>query len=315
MSAELMPSETTQVTHQGAMEHLPFDVESLALRAERYLCLAQAFLPSDSEQRFCAMRDFLVEDLGALFQELGDNPRPLLHALKQDLAVTFVDHTLALRTYAGLFLSPPAPAHINTAWYLDGSLMGQHVDDLQALYQRHGLGRREGFRDLPDHVAMQLEFASVLLANAADALQDGDTARHEALLAETRDFLEDFPLAWLPGLRSDIARCTASPQDPQQLYLTLTDLLARCVRDDVRWLSARLPERAMAHRETDTISSPETTAMKVPESGSIEAQTFIAARLAEAGLDTSHLAIPEGQRDAALGLHTIKPVVPKRHSR
>ncbi|HSP00375.1 MAG TPA: hypothetical protein VLN90_02815, partial [Thioalkalivibrio sp.] len=129
------------------------------------------------------------------------------------------------------------------------------------------------------------------------------------------DFLEGFPLAWLPGLRSDIARCTATPQDPEQLYLALTDLLAQCVRDDVQWLSARLPKRTMAHRKTDAHSSLENAARQVPESGSIEAQAFIAARLAEAGLDTSHLAIPEGQRDAALGLHAIKPVVPKRHSR
>ncbi|MFN4263337.1 MAG: molecular chaperone [Thioalkalivibrionaceae bacterium] len=314
MSVELMPTETIQVPHQGAMEPSS-PAESLALRAERYLCLAQAFLPPDREQRFCAMRNLLVDDLRGLFQELGDNPRPLLHALKQDLAVTFADHTLALRTYAGLFLSPPVPAHINTAWYQDGSLMGRHMDDLQAFYQRHGLGRREGFKDLPDHAAMQLEFASVLLATCADALQEGDDVRHETLLGEAHDFLESFPLAWLPGLRSDIARCTATPQDPEQLYLTLTDLLIQCVRDDVQWLSARLPERTMAPRHTDTNSSTETTAMQVPESRSIEAQAFIAARLAEAGLDTSHLAIPEGQRDTALGLHAIKPVVPKRHSR
>lgn len=87
------------------------------------------------------------------------------HALRLRLPL-FVPPTFeALQArYVALFITNPAgvSAPPYTGYALDDTLLGPSVQALRAFLLQHGLSLREGWRDLPDHVAAVAE-AGLLL--------------------------------------------------------------------------------------------------------------------------------------------------------
>ena len=121
------------------------------------------------------------------------------------------------------------PVALNTGRYLDGAVMGGSVQAIEGWYRRRGLERTESFHDLPDHVALQLEFVARLFAGAAAARQAGDDAEARQLEAEARAFLGAFVVHWLPGFaRQALERTLAQHRLPAP-YLYLAHILCAAV--------------------------------------------------------------------------------------
>ncbi|MGM0554053.1 MAG: TorD/DmsD family molecular chaperone [Pseudomonadota bacterium] len=285
-------------------------VHELILRAERALCLARALLPPQDVQQREALRDFLADDLEALSNELGENPPAVRDVLRQAIPHAFSEPGTVLRSYADLFLTPPVPAHLNTAWYQDGSLMGRHVDILRAWYDQHGLQRAEDFRDLPDHASMQLEFLAFLYAKAAEQLESEKPEQAQQTLGDIHGFLGAFPANWFPPLRRDVAHCVEGPDTPERFYLAILDWLGHAFIADRAWLT-RLGIFAASPPADKTAAITESPALgEAAPVDSAQAQAFIIEQLRAAGLDASHLGTPKTERDAAMGLHPMRPVQP-----
>jgi TorA maturation chaperone TorD len=138
-----------------------------------------------------ALRTTVAEDLASLAEELELDLDAELDALRTSL-VDIPDASALLVDYSGLFLAPPIKARLNLGYYLDGSLNGPTQDTLGEYFAHYGVERSERFRDLPDHLALQLEFLALLVASSA---QDDDTPG-----AYARRFL----LPALPALCRDI---------------------------------------------------------------------------------------------------------------
>ena len=277
---------------------MSLDTENIQSRAEFYLCLARAFLTPDSEQAWRGMREALADDLEELGKTLGyeiDN-----YIASYWLAIASVpDQPTLLQVYSALFLAPPRRVSINTGTYLDGALNGGSVLAMEEAYQRGGVARSEAFKDLSDHLSLQLEFVAHRFL-ARREMSDAETPDEDA-----EKFLDTFVARWLPPFIADLEREGTAPNP----YLHLARILQAAVTRDARAapLSAIHSRRQMALDK----ARHERGARGVTE----QDMAFIAQCLREKGLSTDHLSIPPGQRDEARGLSKRVPPSPRRGSR
>ena len=102
--------------------------------------------------------------------------------------------------YARLFLGPvkALAQPYGSAWLeADGGLMRDSTMAVAALYAEGGFEVAGEFRDLPDHVAAELEFLYLLWFQIAQARMNGDAAALAAADALRRRFLEQHLGAWI----------------------------------------------------------------------------------------------------------------------
>lgn len=158
-------------------------------RLLKHLQLATGWLDSDRE-RFAGP----LQHLSELTQGYADNqPEALLHELKVE--------------YARLFIGPdhvPVPPYESVYRDIDPAsgrplIMGPTAIAVSALYESHGLRQPEGHRDLPDHVATELEFVYFLCRKEADAWRSGELDQAKELRRTQRTFLTEHLGRWWPS--------------------------------------------------------------------------------------------------------------------
>jgi putative dimethyl sulfoxide reductase chaperone len=261
-------------------------------RSDFYLCIARAFLAPRSAAEYEAITRLLADDLDELGGRLGYALDAHLTELRRALE-QIPDQQSLLQLYSTLFLAPPAPVRINTGMYLDGGVMGDSVAILESLYRRRGVGRSETFRDLSDHLSVQLEFLAFLLASAAERLDAGDEGGARELLDDAAHFQDSFLLAWAEPFREDLQKAAAE-SGLSAAYLHLAAVLETAVRHDTcgravtrEDAAAQAPEciEALAQRPPEMRPCRLCGRSYLREPHIAE----IAARLEEAGLGTEHL--------------------------
>ncbi len=278
--------------------------------AELSLCLSRAFLAPQASVTLAEAQGPLLEDLQSLAEALPTLTCERLETLSRALAALTDSQELMLG-YSRLFLTPPAPAPLNLGVYLDGALMGQSVQSMLALYRRHCLERDPTFRELPDHLALNLQWLAWVYSEAMEAHKAGTAAN--ATLTDAATMLHDFTLPALAGVRRKLALATHDATTlPWRLLIELThDQLVQ----DLAQLKAVLP----AHR---AIRSPERNeamlgmrafeASQAPREAlacrscgdTFQSDPVLAemrSRLAAAGVSTEHLAVCprcQGRADA-----------------
>jgi TorA maturation chaperone TorD len=183
-------------------------------RADIVFCLAHAFLPPPAQLTGRAWCDALAQDLDELATELGLDAGAAMTALREFAAAAAADEPWLVQ-YSRLFLVPPAAVTLNTGIYLEGARGGASAQMLTQCYAAAGFMRREDFRDLPDHVAIQLEFIGALLERAAEG--DTDAA------AMAREFVDGFIRHWVDPLHGACLRA-ADRSDAARIYASLVDV-------------------------------------------------------------------------------------------
>lgn len=140
-------------------------------------------------------------------------------------ALLTTDHEELAVEHARLFIGPfqlIAPPY--GSYYLDETrtVMGKSTPQVAAFYQANGLQLAEDFHELPDHIAVELEFMSYLAFKERESLHSGrrELVAQQQLLQ--REFLAHFLLPWLEPFTKaiiddgeapfyqSVARCTAS---------------------------------------------------------------------------------------------------------
>ncbi|HEX9183571.1 MAG TPA: molecular chaperone TorD family protein [Burkholderiales bacterium] len=167
-------------------------------KAEFYICLSRAFRPLATARARASFARELPEDLAALADEAGYALGPLVERFAA--AAREAEGSL-LQGYSGLFLVPPVKVPLNAGLYLDGGLLGRATQAMLERYAQAGLAPDESFRDLPDHVAMQLEYVATMFARAAE----GDAASE----ARAGEFLETLVLPWIPAFAGALQAASA----------------------------------------------------------------------------------------------------------
>lgn len=199
------------------------------IREDIYRLLAACYYPPTAaflEERCCTSLAGLLEgvdpDAAALARQAASCCST---AALEDLLVE----------YSRLFLGPfklVAPPY-GSVWLDDSKgVMGPSTARVSAFYDNCGLRLAEDFTELPDHIAVELEFMSYLAFKQREAITSGDHDESGRLAGLQRDFLATLLLPWLEPFTASIVEDGESP-----LYQAIACTAATFVVADMATLS------------------------------------------------------------------------------
>jgi TorA maturation chaperone TorD len=201
------------------------DVKRIAARADLCRLLAACYYqpgPEFAEERmFDSMQTAaaaLDDGFAALARSLGDafEAQPL-----DELQID----------YTRLFLNPVGPlaAPYESAWLAgkDPMLFDEVIQSVLDSYRAGGYEVDENFRDLPDHVAAELEFLYTLIFREARAAASANDAERAEAVALRRRFVQEHLYRWIEPFTEAVHGGGATA-----LYRTLADLTERFVRSE-----------------------------------------------------------------------------------
>ncbi len=171
---------------------------------------ATRWLDSDRE-RFVAgmemLRDFVTK-------QQGRDPQDVLRELKVEYTRLFIG--------PGAAHAPPYESVYRDRDPASGMaiVQGPSAASVEAAYRQHGLGRHPSHRDLPDHVATELEFMYFLCSREQEAWEKGESRTAKELRRAQQNFLEEHLARWLPEFCGRVQNAA-----PVNLYLALADIL------------------------------------------------------------------------------------------
>jgi TorA maturation chaperone TorD len=123
----------------------------------------------------------------------------------------------------------------------DRTVMGESTLDVMKRYEEAGFSLSSSFKDLPDHIAAELEFMALLCEEEGAAWQRNDFSLALKLLSHEETFLGEHLVRWVPDFTLKIISTTESP-----FYRALASLLQDyvlfdldCVRSLRRLLEAK----------------------------------------------------------------------------
>ncbi len=178
-------------------------------------------------QKNLLMEEMLLKNLTMNLQQI--NPVAALYSASMEESICeYSDEELAVE-YAGLFLGPfeiKAPPY--GSLYLDGEkrVMGDSTMEAIRLYEEAGLFRSEDCSELPDHIAVELEFMSYLIHKEAEALEKLDFSAARDWIKRQERFLGKFLRPWVVSLCGRIKESTDN-----RFYSALADCAAAFIKN------------------------------------------------------------------------------------
>lgn len=153
-----------------------------------------------------------------------------------DFLQTTTPEALAVE-HARLFIGPfqlVAPPYGSI--YLDDAktVMGESTAQVAAFYRANGLQLADDFMELPDHIAVELEFLSFLAFRQREAQMAGDKDKAAQALHLQREFLGRFLLPWLEPFTTAIINDGEAP-----FYLAIARCSAAFITADYTALTAQ----------------------------------------------------------------------------
>lgn len=193
------------------------------MKGECYRFLAACFYQPKKETLGA---EHFFSALALNLQQVCPAAAPFARQMEESLAAS-TEEELTVE-YARLFVGPfglKAPPYGSV--YLDGdrTVMGPSTMETIQVYEQEGLTRDEGFHELPDHIAVELEFMYYLSYRRVEALQKGDLARGDAYLLKQEQFRTRFLGKWVPPFCDHIQKETDNG-----FYGALAECVAAFVR-------------------------------------------------------------------------------------
>lgn len=166
--------------------------------------------------------DSMLGAAAAVHPDLAEHVRKLGTAFAaQNLQELLVDYTR-------LFLGPVRALAMpyGSVWLSgDSTLMQDSTMAVLEFYERGGFDISEGFADLPDHVAVELEFLYLLLFTQDQANRAGKADDLAATRLLQREFLGEHLGAWIGAFAASVKTHAETP-----FYRELVELTERFVR-------------------------------------------------------------------------------------
>lgn len=171
------------------------------------------------------LEEGIFKNLVALSKEVCPEAASIFVRMEQ--AFSSSDEEELLIEYASLFVGPyelKAPPYGSI--YLDGErrVMGDSTLKVIKLYEEAGLVMDRSFKELPDHIAVELEFMYYLIYKEAEALEHSDGEQARAFREMRNQFLKQYLGPWVPPFCEKIKQSTDHP-----FYKALADSLSAIV--------------------------------------------------------------------------------------
>jgi TorA maturation chaperone TorD len=131
--------------------------------------------------------------------------------------------------YSKLFVGPfelLAPPYGSV--YLDEGrrVMGDSTMKVIETYQEEGLSKNDDFKDLPDHIAVEMEFVSYLIYKEREAAQRADIDTARQYVKKQEYFLDTYLRPWVPLFCEKIKERTEN-----SFYSALADCVSTFIAD------------------------------------------------------------------------------------
>ena len=227
-------------------DNRPLPLASLAdLRQTSYRLLSQAFLYPDGA-RVAALVETAAElaaagDSLSRFAFFGQW-KPLLMRL---MGLDRSDETVMQRRYVSLFsvnvTGVPCPPYESVYREAGGRPTGWLTSLVEREYAIAGLSPSQGLGELPDHVAMEMEFMAVLCGREREACRRMHLGENEKALRAQKSFLDHHLTVWLPEFSRALAAADAGG-----VYAALGEAASVFVAHDRDLVSALLESGAGA---------------------------------------------------------------------
>ena len=225
-------------------ERMAMDGISDRLRGDCYKMLAVCFYPPERE---ILLEENLLGNLSASLGRICPEAQACVEEMERTIRQTG-DEELAV-DHARLFVGPfglKAPPYGSVYLDGDGKVMGDSTMQVVRIYEEEGLEIDGEFTELPDHVAVELEFMYYLIYRAVGELEEGEIECHAHSVTVQRKFLSEFLLPWLEPFCSRIGQETEAT-----FYRALSDCLLTFARSDREYLRSLVCEM-----ERDVVFSP-----------------------------------------------------------
>ena len=227
----------TPATPTGAQ-----DLAELALaRRDLYRFLSAAFLAAPAPELLAKIRDedFLTALADWFSTEVVENLRRAGQGME-----TEGFSQAARREYTNLFVVPGGQ---NLAPYesvfrdrreiegreIAGLLLGPSAVAVQQWYRLAALEISEEFKELPDHIGLELHYLAYLCAKEQEFAANGDAGKQTRAREMQRDFLKAHVLSWLPDLTAKVRAQASLP-----LYPAIAGLAVEFCRDQLAVLES-----------------------------------------------------------------------------
>jgi len=202
---------------------MPTPVNTTAIREDACRLLAACYYPPTAaflEENCCdSLATLLADAAPDAARHAADAAKLIKNNSLEELAVE----------HARLFMGPfqlVAPPYGSI--YLDDAktVMGESTARVAEFYRANGLQLADDFHELPDHIAVELEFLSYLANRQREAEEAGNQGEVERLRGVQREFLAAYLLPWLEPFTTaiindgeapfyqDVARCTVAFINP-----------------------------------------------------------------------------------------------------
>ena len=165
------------------------------MRSDCYRFVSACFC---QPQKSLFLEERLLNHLTTNLQQISPEAA-LFSALMEEKICNYSDEELAVE-YTRLFLGPfeiKAPPY--GSLYLDGEgkVMGDSTMAVIRFYEEAGLSGSNECRDLPDHIAVELEFMSYLIYKEIETLEKSDFVTALDIVSKQERFLDRFLRRWI----------------------------------------------------------------------------------------------------------------------
>ena len=200
-----------------------------AIRSEIYKLLADCYYPPD--ETWSGKIIDLDQKLGLVCpqarQDIDWGGEEILKA--DHIKELMVDHA---RLFVGPYtlLAPPYGSV-----YLDSErrVMGNSTMEVTDRYREAGLEMARDFKDVPDHITVELEFMHFLISRTIEATINNEFETIRTNFQKQRSFLEYHLCAWITEFTKNILHIAQSA-----FYMNLAKTTATFLDDDYKYILA-----------------------------------------------------------------------------
>ena len=144
-----------------------------------------------------------------------------------------------LTTFIGANTTGHSAAYPNESVHTSSErlIMQDSRDEVMAIYRAAGMVNSESWRAGEDHIAVELEYMTVMAQRSLDASKEGKPKETSRLLLSQYHFLEDHLCAWVPLLAEEMLKFAKT-----DFYRALAYLTRGFVAEDKAFLAEVLAE-------------------------------------------------------------------------